>query len=257
MEFPVPSEVADLLRGRPFANFDEFRSAFWKALASVPRFAREFSSHNRALMSRGQAPKAAPAAQVPGNTILHLRHVRPIAQGGAVYDVDNIRVISPLRHYQYVCYGGLNFASGPWRIDTNAFRKRLIATLERLLGEDDLHDTEVTRLIDEFEENACNPCAADLIFCWRPEFRNIVELVDFALACEEPKKVSGDQLIALAQRLMTADIANAVQSERLSMQFKASIPHPDGDGLIFYPKIEFKTPKELVDYAVSYKPPQK
>ena len=29
----------------------------------------------------------------------HLHHVKPIAEGGAVYDLDNIRVVTPRLHY--------------------------------------------------------------------------------------------------------------------------------------------------------------
>jgi hypothetical protein len=51
---------------------------------------------------------------------------------------------------------------------------------------------------------------------------------------------------------MTGDVANAVQSERLSTQFKFNVRHPEGDGLIFYPEIELRTPADVVDYALSH-----
>ncbi len=43
---------------------------------------------------------------------------------------------------------------------------------------------------------------------------------------------------------------------RHQRQFDENVPHPDGIGLIFYPKIEFKTAEELVDYALAYKHPK-
>lgn len=93
MEATIPSQVADRLRGREFAGFDEFRQAIWRAAVSVPELAGQFSAPNRALMSRGLAPKAPPDQQVPTSTIFHLLHVKNPAQGSAVYDVDNIRVV--------------------------------------------------------------------------------------------------------------------------------------------------------------------
>ena len=52
------------------------------------------------------------------------------------------------------------------------------------------------------------------------------------------------------------DVANTVQSERASMQFKANVPHPEGDGLIFYPKIDFRNAEALVDHALAHAPQQ-
>ncbi len=98
MEAPVPSKVADLLRGRQFANWDRYREAFWRAVASMPELVNQFSSQNRALMSRGLAPKAPESQQVPGQAEFHLHHVKRVADGGPVYDADNIKVVSPLRH---------------------------------------------------------------------------------------------------------------------------------------------------------------
>ena len=64
-------------------------------------------------------------------------------------------------------------------------------------------------------------------------------------------------MIEVTRKLMTADIENEFESDYLSRLFDANIGHPDKHDLIFYPKIEFKTPEELVDYALAYKPPQK
>ncbi len=254
MEAPIPSQVADRLRGRAVANFDEFRQLLWKAAASVPELAGEFSAPNRALMSRGLGPKAPPHQQVPGSTIFHLVHVKHPADGGAWYDVDNIRVISPLRRYQILHYGGMPFRREDWAIDSSAIRPKLIEIVKRLLNDENLRKADASRLIDEFESNVFYPYAADLMFDWVHEFKTVGEIVDFALALEKPKQLSREELVALARRLMAADIENTVQSERLSMLFKANIPHPEGDGLIFHPKIEFKTAEDLVAHALAYGP---
>jgi hypothetical protein len=251
MEAPVPSQVADRLRGRRFTSFDDFRHALWKASADVPALATQFSVANRALMSRGESPKAPPAQQTAESTIFHLHHLKSPAEGGRTYDVDNIRVVSPLRYHQKRHYGGLPVDRGSWAVDSTELREKLTATIDRLMSADGLNATDQDRLIDEFENNVFYPYAADLIFHWRHEFKDVPEIVEFALGQTKPNALSRDELVDVARRLMTGEVANAVQSERLSRQFKSSVPHPEGDGLIFYPKTEFRDPAELVDYALT------
>ena len=50
---------------------------------------------------------------------------------------------------------------------------------------------------------------------------------------------------------MAAEIENTVQSERLSTLFNANISHPEGDGLIFHPKVAFNSAEELVAHALA------
>ncbi len=109
-------------------------------------------------------------------------------------------------------------------------------------------------MINEFEDDAFYPSASDLIYEWRREFEHAAALVDFALGQEKVEKLSREQLVAVARKLMTADIRNTIESERLSMQFKANVPHPERDGLIFYPKAELKTPEAVVAHALAHKP---
>jgi colicin/pyocin-S2-like DNase family protein len=254
MEAPIPSQVAQRLRGRSIANFDEFRRAIWEAAAGVPELAGQFSAANVALMRRGMAPKAPPDLQVPGSTIFHLIHVKHPSKGGGVYDVDNIRVVSPLRHFQILHYGGLPFEREAWIIDRKAARPQLLKVLHTLMTDGNLKPADETRLIDEFERGVFYPHAADLLFHWGDEFSNLGALLDFALALEEPKRVSRDELVAATKRLMTADVENPVQSERLSMLFNANVPHPDGDGLIFHPKVDLRSAEEVVAHALAYRP---
>ncbi len=133
-------------------------------------------------------------------------------------------------------------------------KQELVKIAERLMNNNSLSQKELNHLIDEFEENVGYPQAADLIFLERHEFKDAAEIVDFALGEEKVKKLSREELIAVTRKLMTADISSELESERLSRLFDANVPHPDKGDLIFYPKIEFKTPEELVDYALAYKP---
>lgn len=253
MEAPIPSQVAQRLRGRAIANFEDFRQAIWQAAAGVPELARQFGTANLALMRRGMAPKAPPDMQVPGSTIFHLLHVKHPSKGGGLYDVDNIRVVSPLRHFQILHYGGLPFEREAWIIDRKAARPRLLQVLHTLMTDGNLKPADETRLIDELESGVFYPHAADLLFHWGDEFENLGALLDFALGLEEPKQLSREELVAVARRLMTADVENTVQSERLSMLFKANVPHPDGDGLIFHPKVDLPSAEEIVAHALAHR----
>jgi hypothetical protein len=100
MEAPVPAQVAALLKGKSFPTFDDFRSAFWKAVGGIPELAGQFSPQNRGLMRRGYAPKAPQEHQTSDQKVFILHHHVPISKGGAVYDIDNIRVVSPKRHHE-------------------------------------------------------------------------------------------------------------------------------------------------------------
>ena len=94
----IPKSIANELRGKTYNNFDEFRSAFWKAAASDPNLSSQFSKSNLKRMQEGYAP-IAPANQWLGEQksyILH--HKTPISQGGGVYNVDNLNVVTPRYH---------------------------------------------------------------------------------------------------------------------------------------------------------------
>ena len=94
----VPRQVAEKLQGQKFADFGEFRSAFWQAAADVPELAAQFSKPNLALMKQDKAP-VAPTSQQHGMQDAYILHHRnPIAGGGAVYDSSNIVVVTPKMH---------------------------------------------------------------------------------------------------------------------------------------------------------------
>ncbi|MHC8383698.1 S-type pyocin domain-containing protein [Pseudomonas sp. LB3P14] len=95
---PIPTRIADELRGQEFSNFDAFRKAFWIAVANAPELNQQFSSRNLSGMVNGLAP-AAPKIEHAGKRVaFELHHVEPIKNGGAVYDVDNLRAVTPRRH---------------------------------------------------------------------------------------------------------------------------------------------------------------
>jgi hypothetical protein len=93
----IPAQVAEKLEGRHFANFGEFRAAFWRTVADTPELASQFSPGNRALMRDGLAPIAV-EDQWHGGMQYVLHHQTPIAKGGEVYDLSNLVVLTPRMH---------------------------------------------------------------------------------------------------------------------------------------------------------------
>ncbi|UZE00845.1 S-type pyocin domain-containing protein [Pseudomonas mediterranea] len=95
---PIPSQIADQLRGQKFKNFREFREIFWSAVASDTTLAGQFKTVNLSRMKKGYAPYAIPSEQVGGKVKFELHHVIFLKNNGALYDIDNIRVVTPKQH---------------------------------------------------------------------------------------------------------------------------------------------------------------
>ncbi|CAI8829083.1 S-type pyocin domain-containing protein [Pseudomonas sp. IT-P294] len=95
---PIPSQIADQLRGREFANFHRFREAFWKAIAADLTLSTQFNATNIRFLRKGTAPFPIENDQYGGRVKYELHHQLEIAQGGPVYDMDNIVVMTPRRH---------------------------------------------------------------------------------------------------------------------------------------------------------------
>ena len=94
---PIPTEIADQLRGNSFGTFDSFRRALWKAVASTG-LAEQFTNNNVDRMREGKAPKARYRDRVGKRGSFELHHTDEVAKGGKVYDVDNLNVVTPKHH---------------------------------------------------------------------------------------------------------------------------------------------------------------
>ncbi|WP_434594550.1 S-type pyocin domain-containing protein [Pseudomonas sp. R4-83] len=95
---PVPSQIADQLRGREFRNFRAFREAFWKTVANDSELIKQFNNSSAFEMKKGRAPFVRKADRVGGQVKFELHHFVHIARGGEVMDIDNIRVVTPKQH---------------------------------------------------------------------------------------------------------------------------------------------------------------
>ncbi|MDP9688517.1 UNVERIFIED_ORG: hypothetical protein J2W82_002173 [Pseudomonas mohnii] len=104
---PIPAQIADKLRGREFASFNAFRREFWKAVANDDVLINQFTLFNRFDIKNGLSPSVHPSEQVGGRKKLEIHHVIPISEGGSVYDIDNLRVLTPKQHIATHSKGGV------------------------------------------------------------------------------------------------------------------------------------------------------
>ncbi|MEB5837034.1 S-type pyocin domain-containing protein [Pantoea dispersa] len=97
---PVPTRIVNNLLGKEYRSFDAFREALWKEIATDSQLASQFNKQNVERMKNGLAPRVPMKESVGGRRSFELHHVKLISQGGEVYDVDNIRVVTPKRHIE-------------------------------------------------------------------------------------------------------------------------------------------------------------
>ena len=95
---PIPTRIADQLRGKSFSSFNTFRKAFWKAVAADPELFSQLSEDDQARLLTGNAPSVRFRDSVGKRVTFEMHHVERIVDGGSVYDVDNLRVNTPRNH---------------------------------------------------------------------------------------------------------------------------------------------------------------
>ncbi|MDI2145831.1 MULTISPECIES: S-type pyocin domain-containing protein [unclassified Pseudomonas] len=94
----IPTRIADRLRGREFSNFDAFRKAFWQAVRDDPELFDQFNVDAQDRLMSGNAPAVRDRESVGTRGVFEIHHVERIADGGAVYDIDNLRINTPKNH---------------------------------------------------------------------------------------------------------------------------------------------------------------
>jgi hypothetical protein len=97
----IPKEIKKKFNLKKYKSFDGFRRAFWKEMAKHKHLAKkfkEFHPKNIGLMKKGLAPLV-PAGQNLGKLKKYMLHHRKrIADGGSVYDLSNLLIVSPRFH---------------------------------------------------------------------------------------------------------------------------------------------------------------
>ncbi|MFJ2480341.1 S-type pyocin domain-containing protein [Pseudomonas sp. NPDC087598] len=97
---PIPTQIADKLRGREFSSFRAFRRAFWKAVSADPQLNSELFHLSKIETKKGLAVRADIEDQVGKKIKYDLHHVNPVGNGGEVYDIDNLRLLTPKQHIE-------------------------------------------------------------------------------------------------------------------------------------------------------------
>ncbi|PKA71245.1 S-type pyocin [Pseudomonas baetica] len=95
---PIPTRIADRLRGREFSSFDAFRKAFWQAVRDDPALFDQFNVDAQDRLVSGNAPAVRDREAVGTRGVFEIHHVERIVDGGAVYDIDNLRINTPRNH---------------------------------------------------------------------------------------------------------------------------------------------------------------
>jgi hypothetical protein len=95
---PIPTRIADRLRGKEFSSFDAFRKAFWQAVRDDPALFNQFNVDAQDRLVSGNAPAVRDREAVGTRGVFELHHVERIVDGGAVYDIDNLRINTPRNH---------------------------------------------------------------------------------------------------------------------------------------------------------------
>ena len=95
---PIPTRIADQLRGKSFSSFKTFRKAFWKAVSADPELFSQLSEDDQERLLTGNAPSVRFRDSVGKRVTFEIHHVERIVDGGSVYDVDNLRVNTPRNH---------------------------------------------------------------------------------------------------------------------------------------------------------------
>ncbi|VVO38909.1 Pyocin-S1 [Pseudomonas fluorescens] len=96
----IPAHIADKLRGKEFSSFRGFRKAFWKAVGNDQVLSDQFSRLNKIDLRDGLAPSALPSEHVGKRKKFEIHHIKPVSEDGAVYDIDNLTVLTPKQHIE-------------------------------------------------------------------------------------------------------------------------------------------------------------
>ncbi len=97
---PIPSQIADKLRGKTFKNWRDFREQFWIAVANDPELSKQFNPGSLAVMRDGGAPYVRESEQAGGRIKIEIHHKVRIVDGGGVYNMGNLVAVTPKRHIE-------------------------------------------------------------------------------------------------------------------------------------------------------------
>ncbi len=160
----IPGQIARKLNGETFGSFDDFRSAFWKSVAADTVLSSQFITANVARMKNGLAPFAPASQTMPGRQTYILRRRTPINQGGPVYDMNNLLVVTPRYHAEV-----LDPQRPLWKAPDVIRRCVAAKNHSRFASRASGQTRKSTSGSRSFRENLPHPSVSDLIFFHIPE----------------------------------------------------------------------------------------
>lgn len=98
---PIPARIAEKLRGRRFTRFDKLKEAIWIEIAADETFSRHIVPAILDDMRKGLAPFAKRDHRVGKRVKLEIHHKHEVSLGGAVYDFDNLVLMTPRVHIDH------------------------------------------------------------------------------------------------------------------------------------------------------------
>ncbi|WP_371870313.1 S-type pyocin [Pseudomonas urethralis] len=98
MAFQLPEHIANKLAEQTFENFDDFSHAFWLAIAEDPIYSQQFVTSQLNRIKQGWPPRAPFGETAKGVRNYQICHLDPPAFGGAMYDAENMRIMSALQY---------------------------------------------------------------------------------------------------------------------------------------------------------------
>ncbi|CEL28428.1 S-type pyocin domain-containing protein [Pseudomonas sp. A1230] len=96
----IPAEIAEKLRGRQFKSFRAFRERLWKAVFNEERLAELFNAASLSEMKKGKAPIVRDSDFAGARVKYELHHKLGLAEGGDLYNADNISIVTPKAHIE-------------------------------------------------------------------------------------------------------------------------------------------------------------
>ena len=95
---PIPSSIAEKLRGQNFSSFDGLRRAIWSAVSGDAELSSHLGEPSLRELSKSRAPYVPEAGRVGKRIKFEVHHKHLIRDGGAVYDMDNLIILTPKDH---------------------------------------------------------------------------------------------------------------------------------------------------------------
>ncbi|ENT9115801.1 HNH endonuclease signature motif containing protein [Escherichia coli] len=77
-----------------------FRKALWMEVGKDPELLKQFKNQNKVLVTKGKSSFVPESERVGERERFELHHIKRVTDGGAVYDIDNLRVVTPKHHIE-------------------------------------------------------------------------------------------------------------------------------------------------------------